>query len=449
MKVKSLTYLNPYLFSFILFGYGYVGLLVTDSSQSQQLTIPYRLSVLCIASTILLARSVFASKESKLVKIKIEKDSKMASRLNNTSALNKKFSKILILIFIAIYSIKFFFDVYGSSLFYGSYVYYLSFWFLICLLPGTTFSLIDWSKPWIYLLSSQVTLAGLSLLMLSRISTLQNSSFIAHGRFAGAALNPILLGAFSGLSILISVYALLSSKLLLRSGVKKKQYRFVSVSCILSLPISSYFLIASASRGPMLSTLLCLAILLLCYANKRPLYTIISSALGLFLVLEIILPFIQAKGLISLERLWYFNENYEGSRVDLLNRSVELFLANDYNFFVGYGVEIPNYGYPHNVIVESFVSTGFFGGCLFTLICIITLAQSMRLLVYFKLWGWIGLLFIFNFLLALISGSLYGSYFFWYLLFAVNGLCTRLSVSNSLLHKMRDTQKVKLPPLQT
>lgn len=439
MKIKSFTHLNPWSFSFMLFGFGYVGLLVSDSSKSQQLTIPYRLLVLGIACSILLCRLLCNNKQLHTLDLHHSIIESEKQTLNHRSRLplSRKTPHILIYIFVAAYSTKFFLDVYGNSLFYGSYTYYLSFWFLICLLPGITFSLMDWNKPWRYLLSSHVALTGLSLLMLLKISALQNTPFIAHGRFAGAALNPILLGAFSGSSILISTYVLLSSRFLMAAGFRERKVRAIIASCILSTFIGSYFLIAAASRGPIFATLICVVIAILVYANKRPIYTMCFSIVSFFFAFDVVIPFIASRGLINLRRLQSFNKDYDGSRADLINKSAELFFSSDYNFFLGYGVELPNYGYPHNIIVESFVSTGFFGGCLFLLICIVTFFRSLRLLLYFKQWGWLGLLFIFYFVLALISGSIYGSYFFWYLLFAVNALCKKLSVGSALSRSMQ------------
>src|SRR5205807_9266535 len=75
--------------------------------------------------------------------------------------------------------------------------------------------------------------------------------------------------------------------------------------------------------------------------------------------------------------------------------------------------------YPHNVVVESFMATGVFGGIAFTLLLSATCFQAWRLLIYNPARAWLGVLFFHALVASLFSGALYLSYQLWYLIGAV------------------------------
>jgi O-antigen ligase len=102
---------------------------------------------------------------------------------------------------------------------------------------------------------------------------------------------------------------------------------------------------------------------------------------------------------------------------------------------VGFGLELPNgEGYPHNIFLESFLALGICGGLMFILITSYTIIASLKLLATKNSqWGWLGILFIQYTIGGCSSGSLYAASSFWYLLFAVLGVCN--SVDNKWLSR--------------
>jgi hypothetical protein len=418
-----------------LFGYTGVSIFVTDTSVSRLMTIPYRAFVLLAACAIIAHKSglqVFKTKkviaahsfrEGEMVDAKRLSCISLGRRVNKSkenclSVLN------IIFIFAFVYSLRFVYEGYGKQLFFGDYTYYFSFWFLICLIPGMGFLLIDRNKPIQYLKISYLALFSISILMISKISILKESTGSEQaGRLSGEALNPISLGAFGSTLILISFYLLIVARpKRMVDLLKLRISHLMLLTCIFSVFSGCYLLISAASRGPIIATLIGFLILLVVAVRKS--FPIAISALfsGYVIVSSFILPYIQGEGMANLDRLSSFGDSYEGSRTDLIEVTLRLIFENCYSFFIGYGIEIPGYGYPHNILLESFLSTGFFGGCLFSLACMITLWRSLKLLLGHSPWGWLGLLFIQNMILSLFSGSLYGSSGFWYLLFSVNSL---------------------------
>lgn len=414
MKLEKIW--NAVAFSFIMFGYGLVAVFVTNGKQSQALTIPYRVVVLLISFYFIYVKFFVENKDP------IDKflDSKTHFKSRETIRMFP-----LIGVFMIMYSFRFFNDVHGNNLYAGNPQYYFSFLFLISWIPCISFLMLDLKRPKEYFFTAQITLFCLVMVMLTRLGQLQASVFnTAQGRLSSEALNPISLGIFSGSLIIISVYALLEKK----SG---DNFFFSQFLPFPSLALGLYFLIAAASRGPIVSTVLCLLILLIS-SGKKLLYLGIPVVIsGGYLVANFILPLLQGKGGSNLNRLTSAGGQSSDDRGDLISLSFQLISKDWYSTIFGYGVEVPGKGYPHNIIVESFLSTGIIGGCLFSLICLVALIRAVNLVMSHDPWSWVALLFVQAFVMALLSGSLYGSSSFWYLLFAVNSLWNKKDYMNT------------------
>ena len=414
MKLKNLW--SAAAFSFIMFGYGIVAIFVTDGKQSQALTIPYRAVVLLISLCFIYTK-LFKKNKNPIDQFL---DSKTYFKSRETIRMFP-----LIGIFMIIYSFRFFNDVYGHELYSGNYQYYFSFLFLICWIPSFVFLTINLKRSEEYLFTSQLTLLCLALIMITRLSTLQKSTFgAAQGRISSEALNPISLGIFSGSLIILSVYILLERK----SSINWLLTRVIPIA---SITLGLYFLIAAASRGPIISTVVCLLILFISSGKKLLSVGIPTVVAGFYIIVNFILPFLQGKGGSNLNRLTSVGGQSTDARGDLVGKSFELFSENWHNTIFGYGVEIPNEGYPHNIIVEAFLSTGIIGGCIFSLICLVAFMRAVDLVMSHDPWAWVAVLYVQSFLMALSSGSLYGSAAFWYMLFAVNVLWNKKDYTNT------------------
>lgn len=408
MITKALNKLKFFSFPFILYGYGLVAIFVTDSSISYTFSAPYRVVVLLICF-ILITPIFLQQVNNGSVKI----NSRHKSNNKPAKRIPKKSLKLLLLIkvFIFIYSLRLVHDVFIIKLVYGDYFYYLSFWFFISLIPCSIFLNIDWKKPSKYLSYTKIFLNFFLLLLFFQFSILMTSNFsLGAGRLGGEAINPITLGIYCGSVILVSAYTILFN-------TWRQKNIFNLILNIVTILIGFFFLISTASRGPIISTILCLAILFFS-SGKKAIYigipTLICSTIPIFYY---IVPLLEKKGDFALNRYSQFNDSL---RSTLLELSFKKIIETPFGFLFGSTLELPNHGYPHNLVIESFLSTGVIGGLLFSLICLVSIKRSLALLFSHHPWSWVGILFIQSFMLSLASGSLYGSSTFWYLLIATN-----------------------------
>jgi len=74
--------------------------------------------------------------------------------------------------------------------------------------------------------------------------------------------------------------------------------------------------------------------------------------------------------------------------------------------------------YPHNHILEAFMTTGVLGGLCFVILCWVTIKRSFLILQKEESYGWIACLFIIYFVHGLFSSSIIDSSF-WYSMMAV------------------------------
>jgi hypothetical protein len=111
-------------------------------------------------------------------------------------------------------------------------------------------------------------------------------------------------------------------------------------------------------------------------------------------------------------------EVYSGSRKDLIALSYKIIAEGDFlSFLIGSRLELPRFGYPHNLLIEAVLSTGIIGGTLFLIMFIGCFIKSIKILINNNPWGWLGLLYIQYAVQSLASGSLYTSNVFWHLSF--------------------------------
>ncbi len=404
--MKLRVFLNAAAFSLIMFGYGLVAIFVTDQAKSKLLTIPYRVIVLVISLYFIYIK-VFGKKKNVIDQFL---DGKTYFKSRESIRIFP-----LVAIFWVIYSFRFFNDVHGKLVF-GDEQYYFSFLFLICWIPSFSFLMIDLKRPKEYLYIAQCTLITFGLFMLARLSYLKTSVFYTVlGRLSSEALNPISLGTFSGSLIILSTYILLQGKEIFGGFVTR-------IICFASILLGLYFLVSAASRGPIISTVICVLIIFASYASKIIYVGLPATIAGGMVMVDFILPLLQVGKGSNLDRLTSIGDKSAVERSDFLQMSFKLVSENWHNTFFGYGVELPKFGYPHNIIVESFLSTGVIGGCLFTLICLVVLIRSLDLSLSRDPWGWVGVLYVQAFIMSLTSGAIYAASAFWYLLFAVNNL---------------------------
>jgi O-antigen ligase len=392
--------LKYFLFAFSMFGYGVIALFVSDANASQAITIPYRVAVLLLSIIVI----VFLSKKTEI-----------KSNYTNLSLTKKSLIlQSMTIVFILIYSIRLFHELINNEELISPPFQYLLNWFGICLIPGMTFFFLEFTSPKKYLYYSWIILSINAFFALP-LSQQLSQSFAVSGRLSGEALNPISLGNYATSLILISLYIVMSRK------INKTKFNFIFIVPLLP---GIYLLFLAASRGPIIGAIVCCLLLIL--SLKCEGVNIIKLIAGLIIAIfavNTLSSFATSSGSSYLDRFSSFfagddfgNTSYV-QRPELLEISSRLIADNP---ILGFGLELPNLGYPHNIIVEAFLATGLFGGFLFLIISIFTTVKALNMIMdKNSSWSWLGILFIQQLIAAMLSGSLYGSSQFWYLLFAI------------------------------
>jgi O-antigen ligase len=407
--------LRIFTFSFTLWGYGIISFLASDPVTTQLVTVPYRAIVLSLNLCLIVVNF-------DLIKIKAR------HRLSTPvkSLANKRIS-ILLVTFIILYSIRVLYDTTGSGSAAENPGTFLLLWFPITLIPAINFLHIDFSKSNTYLIYSWIFLCviGAGILVLNPSESEQFTSF--GGRLSNLALNPIALGHYAASLALLGLFISLNQKTVL-SGLLGKFSKIVFPATA-AIGVVGVFL--SGSRGPFISLIVCTLILFLTSSQK--------TQMGLKFVVTLVfiaglfwfgISFALEQGSGSIERIFATEEEFSGTSQYSGTGQSRLYLYSlvlekvEKHPLFGFGLELPDgFGYPHNLILESFLALGILGGSMFIFLQIYMISQAFGLLKSKNsskaAWGWVGILFIQYFIASMFSGSIYGSYILWYMMFAV------------------------------
>jgi O-antigen ligase len=415
MNFLKIFDLRIFTFAFTLWGYGIISFLASDPVTTQLVTVPYRAIVLFLNLCLIVVNLG-------LVKIKARYNLSTPVK----SLANKRIS-ILLVTFIIFYSIRVLYDTTGSGSAAENPGTFLLLWFPITLIPAINFLHIDFSKSNKYLIYSWIFLCiiGAGILLLNPSQSEQFTSF--GGRLSNLALNPIALGNYANSLTLISLYVSLNKKEVLHGLLGK----FSKIAFPVTAAIGVIGVFLSGSRSPLISLLICTLILFLTSSQKTKMglkfVVMLLFIAGLF---GLGVSFALEQGSGSIERIFATEEEISGtsrfagtehSRLYLYSLALEKVEKHP---LLGFGLELPDgLGYPHNLILESFLALGIVGGLMFIILQTYTLFQAVALLKHknsFKAaWGWLGILFIQYFIVSMSSGAIYGSYILWYLMFAV------------------------------
>jgi hypothetical protein len=402
------------LFGFTLCGYGIISFVVTDPEISRKITVPYRLVIL-IFNLILLLYNIGMFQG--LVSVKSSHQS-----TNTIIHLWKDWRIKLLFLFIFLYSLRLLNDI----LIYQDFELllepsqYLLFWFFIVLVPALNFLFLRQDKAKKYLFLTWLFHCPI-IVMACFIDASQSILFQQQGRLENAALNPIALGHYGTSMTIISMYAWLQAK----SIIEEKWGKLLKGAYLVMAVMGVIVIFLAASRGPIIALGLCLPLMLFASRKVNPkfIFGIIILSIGMIFSSSFALSnnssFVDRFFSISDEQKF---DTLGGSitRTGLHRLALKLIESSP---LIGFGIEIPGEGYPHNLILESFLVLGVFGGFLFMIILFFSTFKAMKLL-FAKggQWGWVAILYIQYMIGGMLSGSLYGSNMFWYLLFTVLGI---------------------------
>lgn len=320
---------------------------------------------------------------------------------NTPIRINKKV--ILISFFWLLYLFRFIYEtVFNNDKILLSLTDYWGYIILGCLLPMFAFlttidkKILDKALPIIYLLLLFVNVFGL----------INNQGFLFDEgnemrAEANMGLNTISFGT-AAISLIITSLFLMN----------KTKYKIV---LIISIILAIVNVGLSGSRGPILQ--LVIVGLIYLYVNSKrvsPKYLLLGfvSFSGIIYYLSEKFNFL----IVLIARFTTSQSEFGGSDYER-----NLYLEGAWNQFVnspliGDSIEVRPYGiYPHNMLLESFMSLGIIGGVLCFAILIIAFNKAIQLLKEKEI-SWLVILFLFSFIATFTTGSIVNNFKFWSLL---------------------------------
>ncbi len=227
------------------------------------------------------------------------------------------------------------------------------------------------------------------------------------GRIQLDSLNPISLGRLGAVMTALSIWLIL----------KKRYFEFPNLArgaAVVAVAIGVYLMINSGSRGPVLALLSSLMLLTFASSIRRG----VAMALIFMLLASAIYISAERFSILNMDALLgrfaamqQMSDMAAQERLTSFGGAVAAFRDSP---ILGFGLEEPRTGfYPHNLVLEAFMSTGLIGGVIFLWICASGVLVSIRLFKSNNPDGWVGLLFIIYLVQGMFSGALYQSGEFW------------------------------------
>ncbi len=232
-------------------------------------------------------------------------------------------------------------------------------------------------------------------------------------RLAHSALNPISVGHL-GASLALVCLAGIGGDGIWRVARGRIARDWVILPSLLLLAL--LLLIASASRGPLLAFVLAAALLLWRDVARASLRGVTRTASIMVVMGSAAAVLVHSLGgaLPSRVRSLVLGHDVTLSmRLERWQLSWRTFLDNP---LLGGALETPNLDYPHNVVIEAFMATGFLGGLLFSAVLVLGAAKSLRLVAAGGNQWWLGLLALQFWVASLFSGTIYSNSQMWFLL---------------------------------
>jgi len=194
-------------------------------------------------------------------------------------------------------------------------------------------------------------------------------------------------------------------------GSTTNMVRFVQVT---GIGAGFYLCLASNSRGPLFALLVCIAALFFFSGARRRIGIIVLIIAGSLSALPLAKYLNDVHGISTYSRIFNQSQVQQAkgdARLDLYANALSSFADKP---FLGSGLEEYKIGfYPHNVIIESLMATGVFGGALFILLIVALLINGARSYKQDPSTGWAFLLALQYIVGAQFSGALYSSGPFW------------------------------------
>lgn len=309
---------------------------------------------------------------------------------------------------------------------------YYSFIFGVSLIPMLAFFMVSTDEQTLKRAFNMtvvvVTVASIIALYFNfTVALVENLKMLNVGRMYSETLNPISLGHLGVSSVLLSSFFLLLNK----------TASWLHKGFFISLLLLGLFTTGlAASRGPAMALIVGIIILIFSEFQLKTSLRILSFSTIFFTTIYVGAYYIEETfGFLIISRVQTtIDEGGDLNRFQLFTDAWNQFLDNP---LLGSALEeLNSQYYPHNVVIESFMATGFIGGTAFCLLIVMSLIATFRLMRTQVNNKWIALLYVQYLTGALFSGALWASNTMWCLMVAVVSLSYRIMPQTSTKSQM-------------
>lgn len=254
-----------------------------------------------------------------------------------------------------------------------------------------------------------------------------------HGRFGGnEVLNPIGYGHMGVTAMIAGAFLLLQ--------IGKTRYSWLTrLMAAGAIGCGAFSLLAAGSRGALVAAIILLPVVVFLALRRGSRLMTIGLCASLFFVFSASYVYLSQRG-VSFDRMFDIAQGYTASndsvyaRENMVHDAWQEYLHSPW---VGNSLIEPNsMSYPHNCIVEAFMSTGTFGGVAFALLIGLAGWRALKLIRRNPAMAWLPL-FFFQFLIgAMLSGGLYANPLLWATMAIVFGVDMPARRVRSTNHRM-------------
>ncbi|WP_080642479.1 O-antigen ligase family protein [Variovorax paradoxus] len=239
-----------------------------------------------------------------------------------------------------------------------------------------------------------------SSMVVTQASDLENT-----GRLRLEMLNPISLGHLGVTLAVFSVWRLMH-----KDECVQRTWRG-NLLLVMGVLLGLYIMVAANSRGPIIAACCCFLFIIAGSNFRRRSLMLLIGVCIVILLFPLATYLEQTLGISVYDRLFSADVASDSSRQLLYEVAFQNFSMSP---FTGAGLEVRDLQtYPHNLIVEAFMTTGIFGGLLFIFFVGILALSALKLYKKKPEGGWIPLLFAQYLVASQFSGAIYSSTYFW------------------------------------
>ncbi|MDG1302235.1 MAG: O-antigen ligase family protein [Opitutae bacterium] len=267
----------------------------------------------------------------------------------------------------------------------------------------------------IWLFAGAFVAGALSIALYGNAS-LHGSGRAKGGDFIGdfVAIGPLLLSyAGSSLVVLGSYWAFV------RESLPSVMIRYTIAGVFVA--IGAYLMALGASRGPVIAVFIPCALFMVCRVKKASdiIMLIVSSVIlvGMGFVLLFFADMMGSALVMRLKSLMHIQETYMSGgvgigRIIVYQEAFKQFLGNP---ILGNGLYCRAVlSYPHNFILEAYMTTGVFGGTAFLIYFSTCVSRAIKIIRHFPVYSWVSLFFLHYAVYCQFSSGIIMNHYFWY-----------------------------------